>query len=249
MRDAAPQIAGELQGLRLQLEEIAATLSWRHRPPEAVDYVEAGRLLGFSSRSVRRLVANGTLAAVAIGSRLRIPVSEIRRVAVVGVPERSRWGKRLLRPTPFNAVLEAGESLAREPLSTKTTPDLERPLGRVLESPRDAELRSLLGLVDRLLHHLAEGLAPARALSMREAARRLSVSSKTLTRLVRGGKVRAVYIASRRMIPSSEIERLTTVPTRASLGAARPRDTERDAERAARERDRAWIRLKARGWI
>lgn len=49
--------------------------------PVLLTYEAAGRRLGVSARSVRRLVAGGRLRAVRIGRAVRIPVDAIEEVA------------------------------------------------------------------------------------------------------------------------------------------------------------------------
>ena len=246
----------ELKLLRLQLGEVSALMTRHHRPAEAVDFVEAGRLLGFSSASVRRLVANGTLRAVSIGARLRIPMAEIRGLVVMGVPERSRWGKRIARPEPYDAAAES-EKL-RALLGSRRTrrgtsappPEQSRP---PLPPPTDKEwdeLRSIRAEVEQLKAALEQVTAPVRVITLREAAHRLSIGKTTLRQLVAKRTVRAVLVGNRRMIPTSEVERLTALPPRPSASAPdAAKAAAREAERTARERDRAWLKLKARGFI
>jgi excisionase family DNA binding protein len=56
-------------------------------------------------------------------------------------------------------------------------------------------------------------------IAISEAARRLGVSPFTVRRLVRGGDVVAVNVGARRLIPSSEIERIM----RSGVGQPRSR--------------------------
>lgn len=247
----------ELKLLRLQLGEVSALVTRHHLAAEAVDFVEAGRLVGFSSASVRRLVANGTLRAVPIGARLRIPMSEIRALGVMGVPERSRWGKRVARPEPYDAVAEA-EKLRALIGARRTRRGTAAPLPEPIRPappppPTDKEweeLRSIRAEVDQLKAALEQVTAPARAITLQEAARRLSIGKTTLRQLVAKRRVRAVLVGDRRMIPTSEIERLTALPPKLSASASeRARASSRESERSARERDRAWLKLKARGFI
>lgn len=243
----------ELKLLRLQLGELSALMTRHHRPAEAVDFVEAGRLLRFSSVSVRRLVANGTLRAVPIGARLRIPMSEIRALVVMGVPERSRWGKRLARPEPYDAAAEA-EKLR---VLRRTRRGIAAPPPETIRPPPPPptdkeweELRSIRAEVDELKAALEQVTAPVRAITLQEAARRLSLGKTTLRQLVAKRTVRAVIVGNRRMIPTSEVERLTALPPKPSASASdASRAAAREAERSARERERAWLKLKARGFI
>jgi excisionase family DNA binding protein len=216
-------IEAELKILRTLLGEIGATLRFRQQP-EAVTVAEAARLLGFTPKSVRRLVANGTLIVVPIGHRYRIPMSEIRRLVIVGVPERSRWGKRLARP-------QRTDLSAPPPAANSDLAEREK-----------AELLAIRRLVEEVRAEIERAVTPVQVLPIREAARRLSLSRTTLRELVAKGKVRTVLIGERTMVPAREIERLVTVPQPDARTVSA-----RNVERAARERQRAWRKLKARG--
>ena len=52
--------------------------------PLAVDMREAGRLLGVSSRTIRRRVEDGSLRAVRIGRRVVIPLDCVRQLLADG---------------------------------------------------------------------------------------------------------------------------------------------------------------------
>lgn len=69
-----------------------------------------------------------------------------------------------------------------------------------------AELRSIRESIESLVR----SRTVPKAHSMAEAGRLLSVSVRTLQRMVSTGQIQSVEIGARRMIPASEVEMLTT---------------------------------------
>ncbi|WP_221776091.1 helix-turn-helix domain-containing protein [Rhodococcus aetherivorans] len=97
MRGVGMPIPAELHDLAEALALLAnqrqSAPNFRHdRPiddgrgmdPIAVPYTEAARLLSVSERSISRLVADGTLAPVAIGGAKRIPIDQLHRLVTGG---------------------------------------------------------------------------------------------------------------------------------------------------------------------
>ncbi len=70
-------------------------------------------------------------------------------------------------------------------------------------------------------------MSPPRVLTLKEAARQLSVSLSTLKGLLRTGFVRSTTVGERRMIPRSEIERLAVPDEPVKKGRGGPRRGQR----------------------
>ena len=60
--------------------------------PLAVDYSEAGRLLGVSPSSIYRLVRDGKLRAVTVGAAKRVPRAELERYIADQLASSARGG-------------------------------------------------------------------------------------------------------------------------------------------------------------
>lgn len=104
--------------------------------------------------------------------------------------------------------------------------------GRVseLEAVR-AELSVLRGLVEQLL--AKTGAERQRLFEFKDAARLLGVHPMTISKMVRLGEVLPVSVRGKRMIPISEIDRLSAPPQMKSSGAT-PERVRYDAAEASR---------------
>jgi excisionase family DNA binding protein len=101
----------------------------------------------------------------------------------------------------------------------------------------DGELRLLREQIERQF-----GGAPA-AYTLEAAARQLSVSTKTVRRMMASGQLLPVTLGRRKLIPRSEIERVTTP---AAPRAAAARRVARVDSRAERQRLKELLKAKRR---
>ena len=101
----------------------------------------------------------------------------------------------------------------------------------------EGELRLLREQIERQF-----GASPA-AFTVEAAARQLSVSAKTVRRMMASGQLLPVTLGRRRLIPRSEIERVTTP---AAPRAPAVRRTARVDPRAERQRLRELLKAKRR---
>lgn len=88
----------------------------------------------------------------------------------------------------------------------------------------ETELRGLREDIQRLLTQVES--APPRALTLDEAGKALAVSTNTIRRMIRDGKLLSVLIGKRPRIPLSEVQRITTPiePRRAKVSPGGVRD-------------------------
>lgn len=105
--------------------------------------------------------------------------------------------------------------------------------GSVSDDRETSEVSELLAFI----RDLAASRGLPTLLTLKAAARELSVSETTLKGLVRNGDLQVVRIGARRMVPASEIRRLAIPPKRQEKkrGAFRPRTHLQEVE-ALRER-------------
>lgn len=101
----------------------------------------------------------------------------------------------------------------------------------------EKELRLLREQVERQFSG-----APA-AYTMEAAARQLSLSTKTVRRMVASGQLLPVTLGRRKLIPRSEIERVTTPAAPRAAPARRPAKVD---PRAERQRLRQLLQAKRR---
>lgn len=75
-----------LEQILKQVTDLNANLRTHPAPPQAYDPERAAELLSTSVSTVRRLVANGTIRTIGLGSRWKIPASEIARLCTPRQP-------------------------------------------------------------------------------------------------------------------------------------------------------------------
>lgn len=106
----------------------------------------------------------------------------------------------------------------------------------------EKELRSLRAVVEQLVERL--GARERRMYSQAEAAERLGVSPRHLSRLITAGKVRtSESLGGRPRVPADEIERLC-LPPLVSTAPKKPRPPQGKTGRAAGDAVRAALRKK-----
>lgn len=74
------------------------------------------------------------------------------------------------------------------------------------------ELDSISKKLDALVAQLEDVATPPRLLTMARAARCLGVGGTKFAELIRTRAIRTVMLGSRRMVPLSELIRVTTIP-------------------------------------
>lgn len=103
------QIEAELRAVR----ELLAGRTWEE-PPKVYDFDEAAKMLAVSERTVRRLAKTGAVLTVLIGSKPRIPVSELRRITTPR-PHSPSMGERTVaqaKPRRARTSASMGEAAA-----------------------------------------------------------------------------------------------------------------------------------------
>jgi excisionase family DNA binding protein len=84
------EILTELRAIRRLLSKQAAPTD---EQPDLLTPAAAARALSVSTKTIRRMVAAGTLRSVPMGKRWRVPASEVRRVSAMRAPT-ARGAKR-----------------------------------------------------------------------------------------------------------------------------------------------------------
>lgn len=102
------------------------------------------------------------------------------------------------------------------------------------------EIRDRLAAIERKLD---EASMLPRALRQKDAAKMLSRSVRTVGQLVKEGKLRTVIIGGKKLIPFSEIVRITSIPSKAprrppDASIRRPASSPREEAEKARALNR-----------
>lgn len=101
-----------LERIERKLDALEQKIGALNMPPRALTFRDAGRMLGRSAKTVRRMVASRELRTVTIAKSEMIPMSEVIRVVAVRPAERPAPAvKRGPKPKPQRSAKDEAAAI------------------------------------------------------------------------------------------------------------------------------------------